>query len=533
MADTTTEFELALKFVRSVNLPHPDGQLLACFLQDSIEPVQAARYILQRCFVEREGLDLDSFVSDWKQLINMFAYEGSNYQLDDKTVIANIIKRDRGRCCITGLGNSFWDPLVVAPSLHELLGAFVGSNLRDWYLSKAAFLNTYQNHWLVRKSAAAALWEGFFQVALGKELKYYVTVVSIGGPALPSIVDKTPVVRNDFFTNRSVSCVDNPDASAMQILSRFAKPIRWTLVAREIASKKPNTARDLPPAPLRHYFSRFNAAAVLMAWRLIPVSVRIRVYHGLTCLGAYMYGPSCSLNVQRFPFGMYVKIASVEHHNSLANEYATLQLVRRYTDIPVPRALDLVSDLENSYLLTTRISGIRLGMCIDTLSDDEEAALVSDLQKTITALRAIPKVLAPEYAITNALGKACFDYRINAGLDVHDGGDFVGPFVNEEEFNNTLHVGALPHISHGSRHQIVFTHRDLNMRNILMRNGKLSGVVDWETSGWYPEYWDYTKAHYITRLHQRWLKITDNVFRHYGDFDTELSTERQLWWYCF
>lgn len=55
--------------------------------------------------------------------------------------------------------------------MHELLGAFVGSDLRDWLFSKAAFLNTYQNHWLVRKSAAAALREGFFEVSLGKKLE--------------------------------------------------------------------------------------------------------------------------------------------------------------------------------------------------------------------------------------------------------------------------------------------------------------------------------------------------------------------------
>lgn len=71
MAAITTESELALKLVRSIDLPYPDRQLLECFLQNSTEPLQAARYVLQRCFVRRESPDLDSFVSDWKQLINM------------------------------------------------------------------------------------------------------------------------------------------------------------------------------------------------------------------------------------------------------------------------------------------------------------------------------------------------------------------------------------------------------------------------------------------------------------------------------
>lgn len=247
-----------------------------------------------------------------------------------------------------------------------------------------------------------------------------------------------------------------------------------------------------------------------------------------------MYGSSCSLKVQQLPFGMYLKTSSVEWHEGLANEYGTLQLVRRHTHIPVPRPLDLVSNSEKSYLLTYRVSGLRLGMCIDTLSDAEAKSLVCDLQTCLGELRAIPKEVAPNYAITNALGKACHDYRINAGLDYDEArGDFVGPFVNEDEFNETLRVGALPAISHRSGHKIVFAHADLNMRNVLMHNGRLSGVVDWENSGWYPEHWDFTKAHYITKLQRRWLRIVDEGFKQYGDFENELDTERQLWSYCF
>lgn len=105
--------------------------------------------------------------------------------------------------------------------------------------------------------------------------------------------------------------------------------------------------------------------------------------------------------------------------------------------------------------------------------------------------------------------------------------------MDEEEFNRTLQVGALPGVSHCSGHNIVFTHADLNMRNVLVHNGRLSGIVDWENSGWFPEYWDYTKAHYITKLKKRWLTIIDEVFKQFGGFQNELATERQLWEYCF
>ncbi|KAG6099026.1 hypothetical protein E4U30_007166 [Claviceps sp. LM220 group G6] len=269
-----------------------------------------------------------------------------------------------------------------------------------------------------------------------------------------------------------------------------------------------------------------------MAWRLVPAPIRIRAYQGLASLGAHMYGPSCSLNVQRLPFGLYLKATSTRRHRSLANEFAALQIVRRHTNIHVPSALDLVSDSKNSYLLTTTVRGLPLGRCIDTLSHDEVTTLVGDLHECLSELRAIPKEVSPKYAITSALGEACYDGRLITGSDYDEArGDFFGPFVDEDDFNDTLHCVALPNVVHSSGHEIVLTHGDLNMRNIMMYNGRLSGIIDWET-GWFPDYWDYTKAHFITKIHRRWLRMVDAVFEKLGNFEAELAVERQLWWYC-
>ncbi|KAG6166363.1 hypothetical protein E4U27_008226, partial [Claviceps purpurea] len=108
-----------------------------------------------------------------------------------------------------------------------------------------------------------------------------------------------------------------------------------------------------------------------------------------------------------------------------------------------------------------------------------------------------------------------------------------------DDFNNTLRCGALPDVVHSSGHEIVFTHGDLNMRNIMMHNGRLSGIIDWETCGWYPDYWESgttprrTAAHFITKLNRRWLKMVDAVFGKLGNYEAELAVERQLWLYCY
>ena len=46
-------------------------------------------------------------------------------------------------------------------------------------------------------------------------------------------------------------------------------------------------------------------------------------------------------------------------------------------------------------------------------------------------------------------------------------------------------------------HRTVMTHGDLHTRNIIVDNSsdlKITGIVDWETGGGYPEYWEYIKA---------------------------------------
>ncbi|KAL4786038.1 hypothetical protein BJX76DRAFT_139908 [Aspergillus varians] len=74
---------------------------------------------------------------------------------------------------------------------------------------------------------------------------------------------------------------------------------------------------------------------------------------------------------------------------------------------------------------------------------------------------------------------------------------FKGPFDSEEAFDNAItdayqskapkrHIknfltGMLSH----KRHQIVFTHRDLRHQNIRVNDGNVSGILDWEFSGWY------------------------------------------------
>ena len=54
---------------------------------------------------------------------------------------------------------------------------------------------------------------------------------------------------------------------------------------------------------------------------------------------------------------------------------------------------------------------------------------------------------------------------------------------------------------------IKLTHGDLHRANIIIsttRPPRVLAVVDWGQSGWYPDYWEYCKALYTSRIGEEW-----------------------------
>lgn len=51
----------------------------------------------------------------------------------------------------------------------------------------------------------------------------------------------------------------------------------------------------------------------------------------------------------------------------------------------------------------------------------------------------------------------------------------------------TAHLGA-------TAYPVVFTHGDIAARNILVRDGRIVALLDWEYAGWFPAYWEYVFA---------------------------------------
>ncbi|ROW01994.1 hypothetical protein VMCG_05522 [Cytospora schulzeri] len=565
------EVNEALSIIESTELSHPSGALLSSFITEALDPASAAEFVLARCPAGYNDDDkrahLLSLVDDWTYIVECISQHGSPPPAPDPTERQAIIRRDGARCCITGSPGRLWDPLVIEPILpvpsgwinqdrpgiSDMLGAFFSPAYRDWWLSysrgpRYAYTSTYHNHWLVTRSAAHAFSRGVIKLdrLQPSMVEYEVLHVPIG-PEHPIQVDGSYPLLGDHSRAGTLTV----DPRFVGTHARLCRSIQFVELSKRFSLNGASSQAQLTPAASRSEQLSFTyipnpwprlaslkkpfVAALLAAWLLIPSPVRIVAYRALRQAAKFFIEPDGD-TVQQLPFGLYLKCGG--DLDSLRNEANALHMVRRYTSIPVPKPLDFVTvpahaetrfSGEKSYLLMSRIPGLPLSCCHEVLSDKDSAQIAAQLQNYITQLRAIPKTVNPSKAICDTLGGACRDSCVR-------GGNPIGPFVDEAAFSQMLRNPDEP-----SRrgHRIFFTHADLNPRNILVyetirqdgsRGWSVTGIVDWEMAGYYPEYWEYTKALYERfRWTRRYQNMVHGLFRRFGDYSKEFDVERRSW----
>lgn len=297
----------------------------------------------------------------------------------------------------------------------------------------------------------------------------------------------------------------------------------WSLPAPKAASVPSFLATAV--LPLKSILGLISNP-LLAAWLTAPDRVRAATYSLLKRVGRWVYGRQFEARVQRLPFGLYLK----EHSSVRAgnNEFNALRLVHKYTTTsPAPTAIDMVllPASDKCYVLSTRLPGLPLSRCVYALSDQDLNHVATQLKDYLAQLRSIPGPENTEAPISNTAGEAIMDTRIKEGTP-------VGPFADEASFSQLL---GFPDDPARRGHKVVFTHADMNPRNIMVDRSvrpdstlgwSLSGIVDWESAGYYPEYWEYTKALWEVRpTFERPHAMMHEVFRALGDYSAELDVE--------
>lgn len=80
------------------------------------------------------------------------------------------------------------------------------------------------------------------------------------------------------------------------------------------------------------------------------------------------------------------------------------------------------------------------------------------------------------------------------------------------------------------RHNIVFTHGDFRHLNIMVNDGNVTGIVDWEFSGWFPEHWEFVKALAVWQWQNDWTGYLANILEpYYTEYAVFLFFHEVLW----
>lgn len=176
-------------------------------------------------------------------------------------------------------------------------------------------------------------------------------------------------------------------------------------------------------------------------------------------------------------------------------------------------------------MLTTHVEGDISGKSLQSMDADQLRQFATDFRNNVEQLRRIPNPYP--HLICSSSGGPCRDGRID-----HED-DKSGPYNSVEDLHKYLVSICAPLKDpadrsliaevHSRPHRVFFAHADLNPGNVLVHNGRLSGFVDWEYAGWYPEYWEHTKSCYIVHRWGLWLETMGKAFPQYTD---ELKTER-------
>ncbi|KID81768.1 phosphotransferase enzyme family protein [Metarhizium guizhouense ARSEF 977] len=228
-------------------------------------------------------------------------------------------------------------------------------------------------------------------------------------------------------------------------------------------------------------------------------------------------------------------------------EGENMLFVRETCDISVPQVFALYSRIHPggtkvSYIVMEYIQGKSLDSCWDTMSAADKSNTSQRLRLMLDKLRSVP---SPGYF--GCIGRRPMEEGIfwTRQEDSKDHGLISGPFDTEAQLNNALvekylYNSGMPSKARFYRrvlprvlcdHASVFSHGDLQRKNVLVGDDGNLCLVGWESAGWYPSYWEYASAMFACGnrrddWHEYVAGILDEYPNEYVWFDMMV---RELW----
>ncbi|THX74149.1 APH-domain-containing protein [Aureobasidium pullulans] len=220
-------------------------------------------------------------------------------------------------------------------------------------------------------------------------------------------------------------------------------------------------------------------------------------------------GAQFSNQIMQLPFGLVLKWSD----GTRVEEVLAMEAARK-AGMPVPRVICYGEHPDSPHalvsILMTRLPGHELGTVYETLDAAEQETILQEMDAYISSMRtSIRSVRVPFHST----GPFDTEDQMNDYL-LYPQGHHESYYDTEPDF---LNLKKRVDVLFSDKHDIVYTHGDLKHHNILVHDGHVSGFIDWESAGWYPEYWDFTTA----------LRYQDEGFWWY-DFVLKLGGHRYV-----
>lgn len=208
------------------------------------------------------------------------------------------------------------------------------------------------------------------------------------------------------------------------------------------------------------------------------------------------------------------------------SEASTMCFIAAHTSIPVPKVLWAFTHHDWAYIVMERVDGDMIASGWVHRSIESKTKILSQVKQMIREMRSISPT---HMCIANVDGGPLYDGRV-AGTSLR-----FGPFRHVQDFHKHLRCGMGFHQDLQSeikeliaQHEepcqsLVFTHGDLSSLNILARGDEVVAIVDWETAGWYPPYWEYTTACQVNPQNFFWR---DEIEKFLDPYPKELAMEK-------
>jgi hypothetical protein len=218
------------------------------------------------------------------------------------------------------------------------------------------------------------------------------------------------------------------------------------------------------------------------------------------------------------------------------SEADAMRLVAAHTSVPVPRVDRVGERGDCGYILMSQLEGQPLADAWEHLAPEEKASVIQELRAFVGEWRA----LRGDYY--GALHRQpCQDIffkhlpmRTKSNVD-------YGPYSTRSEYNagikSALQMSIPPEapeprnaalmddIDTLQDPAIVFAHGDFHRGNILINKGRVSGIVDWATSGYSIKDREYYEAHSRAR-HPEWVAALDEIFAGQIDMATYSTLDK-------